>query len=112
MSTSSCAAGEGMHWCLTKCPVGVMQAPAGRCADRSVLLSCHALLLLLCHACVFRPPNTQEIAERAPQVIQCNETLREVTLYQNINGKQLSRTFRYDKVWLPACSGAHDRDVY
>lgn len=45
-----------------------------------------------------RPPNAQEIAERAPQVIQCNETLREVTLYQNMNGKQLSRTFRYDKV--------------
>lgn len=45
-----------------------------------------------------RPPNTQEIAERAPQVIQCNETLREVTLYQNMSGKQMSRTFRYDKV--------------
>lgn len=45
-----------------------------------------------------RPPNAQEIAERAPQVIQCNETLREVTLYQNMNGKQMSRTFRYDKV--------------
>jgi hypothetical protein len=36
--------------------------------------------------------------ERAPQVIQCNETLREVTLYQNMSGKSMSRTFRYDKV--------------
>jgi hypothetical protein len=57
--------------------------------------SCAALRNLPC-AC--RPPNAQERAERAPQVIQCNETLREVTLYQNISGKQLSRTFRYDKV--------------
>lgn len=58
-------------------------------------------LLLLLPLLAFlhrRPPNAQEIAERAPQVIQCNETLREVTLYQNINGKQMSRTFRYDKV--------------
>jgi hypothetical protein len=45
-----------------------------------------------------RPPNTQEVAERAPQVISCNEALREVTLYQNVGGKQMSRTFRYDKV--------------
>lgn len=47
---------------------------------------------------VYRPPNAQELAERAPQVIQCNDALREVTLYQNVGGKQMSRTFRYDKV--------------
>lgn len=45
-----------------------------------------------------RPSNTQELAERAPQVIQCNDALREVTLYQSVGGKQMSRTFRYDKV--------------
>lgn len=45
-----------------------------------------------------RPPNAQEIAERATQVIQCNEALREVTLYQSVGGKQMSRTFRYDRV--------------
>jgi hypothetical protein len=45
-----------------------------------------------------RPPNAQELAERAPQVIQCHEALKEVTLFQNVGGKQLSRTFRYDKV--------------
>jgi hypothetical protein len=44
-----------------------------------------------------RPANAQEVAERAPSVIQCNEALREVTLYQNAGGKSLSRTFRYDK---------------
>lgn len=52
-----------------------------------------SLVVLCC-----RPPNAQEIVERAPQVIQCNETLREVTLYQNMSGKSMSRTFRYDKV--------------
>jgi hypothetical protein len=53
-----------------------------------------SLVVVLC----CRPPNAQEIVERAPQVIQCNETLREVTLYQNMSGKSMSRTFRYDKV--------------
>jgi hypothetical protein len=68
-----------------------------------------AVAALLCHticcshgalipAPPSRPPNTQEVAERAPQVISCNEALREVTLYQNVGGKQMSRTFRYDKV--------------
>lgn len=36
--------------------------------------------------------------ERAPQVITCNEALREVTLFQNVGGKQMSRTFRFDRV--------------
>eukprot|EP00775_Hariotina_reticulata_P002385 gene2385-2689_t len=48
-----------------------------------------------------RPANAQEVAERASQVIQCNEALREVTLYQSVGGKQMSRTFRYDKVFGP-----------
>lgn len=54
-----------------------------------------------------RPPNAQEIAERAPQVIQCNDTLKEVTLYQNTGGKQMSRTFRYDKVQPTALLRQH-----
>lgn len=45
-----------------------------------------------------RPPSAQEIAERAVQAIQCNDALREVTLYQSVGGKQMSRTFRYDRV--------------
>lgn len=52
-----------------------------------------------------RPANAQELAERASSVIQCNEALREVTLFQNVGGKSLSRTFRYDKV-RARCSGA------
>jgi hypothetical protein len=44
-----------------------------------------------------RPANAQEMAERSSQVIQCNEALREVTLYQSVGGKSMSRTFRYDK---------------
>jgi kinesin family protein 11 len=36
--------------------------------------------------------------DRTPQVITCNEALREVTLFQS---KSLSRTFRFDKVFGP-----------
>lgn len=45
-----------------------------------------------------RPPTTKEIAERVPQVITCNEVSKEVTLLQSINGKTMSRTFRFDRV--------------
>lgn len=48
-------------------------------------------------AAACRPANAQEMVERSSQVIQCNEALREVTLYQSVGGKSLSRTFRYDK---------------
>ena len=34
-------------------------------------------------------------------MIQCNEALREVTLFQTGGGKSLSRTFRYDRVFGP-----------
>ncbi|KAG2494956.1 hypothetical protein HYH03_006891 [Edaphochlamys debaryana] len=46
-----------------------------------------------------RPLSDKEIAERTPQVISCNEALREATLYQNVGGKQMSRTFRFDRVF-------------
>ena len=45
-----------------------------------------------------RPLSDREIVDRTPQVICCSEALREVTLLQNAGGKQLSRTFRFDKV--------------
>ena len=35
--------------------------------------------------------------ERTPQVLTCNEALKEATLFQNVGGKQMSRTFRFDK---------------
>lgn len=76
------------------------------CSRQTEAVTAAVLLLLLLpasHGALIpappsRPPNTQEVAERAPQVISCNEALREVTLYQNVGGKQMSRTFRYDKV--------------
>jgi kinesin family protein 11 len=47
---------------------------------------------------ICRPLSEREIVDRAPQVITCNEALREVTLFQSA-GK--SRTFRFDKVFGP-----------
>lgn len=56
-----------------------------------------------------RALSDKELAERSPQVISCNEALREVTLFQSTAGKQMSRTFRFDKVGL--CCGGDDRRV-
>jgi kinesin family protein 11 len=57
--------------------------------------SCRLVLPNVCRAL-----SEREIADRAPQVITCNEALREVTLFQT-GGKSLSRTFRFDKVFGP-----------
>ncbi|GFH15940.1 kinesin-like protein, partial [Haematococcus lacustris] len=46
-----------------------------------------------------RPLSDKEMAERTPQVITCNEALREVTLFQSAGAKSMSRTFRFDKVF-------------
>ncbi|KAI8468993.1 MAG: kinesin motor domain-containing protein [Monoraphidium minutum] len=56
----------------------------------------HVNVILRC-----RPPNAAEKLDVTSSVVQCNEALREVTLYQNAGGKSLSRTFRYDKVFGP-----------
>ena len=86
-----------------------------------VLLGCRSLLQALspqgCHAgavcplllsqplVLCRPVSSQELAAHTPQVVQCNEPAREVTLYQNMAGKQLGRTFHFDKVQpLQHCS--------
>ncbi|MEW5319054.1 MAG: hypothetical protein WDW38_010230 [Sanguina aurantia] len=61
-----------------------------------VLLRCRAL-------------SDKELAERSPQVISCNEALREVTLFQSTAGKQMSRTFRFDKVFGP---DSHQEKIY
>jgi len=59
----------------------------------------NARLRLHANPLLHRPASAQEMAqERSTSVLQCNEALREVTLYQNAGGKSLSRTFRYDKV--------------
>ena len=36
-----------------------------------------------------------------PQVIKCDEVNREVTLTQHVGGKQLGRTYHFDKVFAP-----------
>ncbi|KAL4537858.1 hypothetical protein Ndes2526B_g04278 [Nannochloris sp. 'desiccata'] len=48
-----------------------------------------------------RPPSKEEVAARTPQVIKCDEANREVTLNQNINGKQFGRTYHFDKIFAP-----------
>jgi kinesin family protein 11 len=41
------------------------------------------------------------VAGRVPQVIKCDEANREVTLTQHQGGKQLGRTYHFDKVFGP-----------
>lgn len=43
------------------------------------------------------PPSKEELASRTPQVVKCNEALREVTLSQTVQGKQFGRTYHFDK---------------
>lgn len=45
-----------------------------------------------------RPLSSEEVTNRAPSVVKCNEALREVTLQQNIGGKQIGRTYHFDRV--------------
>lgn len=44
--------------------------------------------------------SSQERVAGTPEVVSCNEALREVTLYQHTLNKTLSRTFHFDKVGL------------
>ncbi|KAK9807071.1 hypothetical protein WJX73_000118 [Symbiochloris irregularis] len=48
-----------------------------------------------------RPCNKEELYTRAPQVVTCNEAAHEATLFQNIGGKSLGRSFHFDKVFGP-----------
>ncbi|KAK9804380.1 hypothetical protein WJX72_010110 [[Myrmecia] bisecta] len=48
-----------------------------------------------------RPANAEEVATRAPQVVTVAEAAKEVTLYQNVGGKQLGRSFHFDKAFGP-----------
>eukprot|EP00873_Tetraselmis_striata_P027928 jgi/Tetstr1/448192/TSEL_035483.t1 len=59
--------------------------------------------------CRCRPPNAQEKAARSHQTIETSEDSSEVTIYQNIAGKQLDRTYKFDKVFGPSSGQA---DVY
>ncbi|KAK4749918.1 hypothetical protein SAY87_027367 [Trapa incisa] len=56
-----------------------------------------------------RPFSEDEKRNGAPEVIKCREYQREVSVSQNIAGKQLDRVFTFDKVFGP---NAHQRDLY
>ncbi|EIE18562.1 kinesin-domain-containing protein [Coccomyxa subellipsoidea C-169] len=48
-----------------------------------------------------RPLSKEEVANGTHQVITCNERAREVTVSHNVGGKQLGRSFHFDKVFDP-----------
>lgn len=49
---------------------------------------------------IFRPFSDDELRNNAPQVVTCNDFLREVAVSQNIAGKHIDRVFTFDKVLL------------
>lgn len=56
-----------------------------------------------------RPQSKEELAGRAPVAVKCNESHREVCVYQNIAGKQTDRTYTFDKAFGPA---THQAQLY
>lgn len=48
-----------------------------------------------------RPFNEDELKANVPQVINCNEQRREVSVYQSTASKNIDRTFTFDKVFGP-----------
>lgn len=56
-----------------------------------------------------RPFSEDELRSNAPQVITCHEQHREVSVSQNIAGKQHDRTFTFDKVFGPQ---SQQKDLY
>ncbi|KAJ4970085.1 hypothetical protein NE237_003184 [Protea cynaroides] len=56
-----------------------------------------------------RPFSEEELRNNAPQVITCNDYQREVSVTQNIAGKQIDRVFTFDKVFGPS---AQQKDLY
>ncbi|KAK4743316.1 hypothetical protein SAY87_001317 [Trapa incisa] len=56
-----------------------------------------------------RPFSEDEKRSGAPEVVKCREYQREVSVSQNIAGKQMDRVFMFDKVFGPT---AHQKDLY
>ncbi|XP_010542610.1 PREDICTED: kinesin-like protein KIN-5A [Tarenaya hassleriana] len=56
-----------------------------------------------------RPLNSEETRLQTPVVITCNERKREVAVAQSIAGKQIDRTFLFDKVFGPT---SQQKDLY
>lgn len=46
----------------------------------------------------FRPFNSEETRLQTPAVLTCNDRKKEVAVAQNIAGKQIDKTFLFDKV--------------
>ncbi|WCJ34284.1 Kinesin-like protein KIN-5C [Euphorbia peplus] len=56
-----------------------------------------------------RPFSDDELRNNAPQVVTCNDYMREVAVSQSIAGKHIDRVFTFDKVFGPS---AQQRDLY
>ncbi|MED6219987.1 Kinesin-like protein KIN-5C [Stylosanthes scabra] len=56
-----------------------------------------------------RPFSDDELRSNAPQVVTCNDHMREVAVSQNIAGKHIDRVFTFDKVFGPS---ARQKDLY
>ncbi|GER28636.1 kinesin motor family protein [Striga asiatica] len=56
-----------------------------------------------------RPLTDDEQKSNVPKVITCNDSRREVTVLQNVAGKQVDRVFTFDKVFGPK---AQQRSIY
>ncbi|PKI49350.1 hypothetical protein CRG98_030278 [Punica granatum] len=56
-----------------------------------------------------RPFSEDEKRNCAPEVVRCREYQREVSVSQNIAGKQIDRIFTFDKVFGPT---AQQKDLY
>ncbi|XRB22654.1 kinesin family member 11 [Pseudoscourfieldia marina] len=56
-----------------------------------------------------RPTSKDETARKLPQVVHCTEQTREVKLVQTLGGKQMERTFTFDRVFGP---NSRQQDVY
>ncbi|KAJ4783167.1 Kinesin-like protein [Rhynchospora pubera] len=56
-----------------------------------------------------RPFNDDELRTKAPQVVTCDESNREVSVTQSIAGKPMDRVFTFDKVFGP---NSKQKDLY
>ncbi|GAV82946.1 Kinesin domain-containing protein [Cephalotus follicularis] len=56
-----------------------------------------------------RPFSEEELRSNAPQVVTCNDYMREVAVSQSIAGKHIDRVFTFDKVFGPS---AQQKDLY
>ncbi|KAK1426096.1 hypothetical protein QVD17_14764 [Tagetes erecta] len=56
-----------------------------------------------------RPPSDDDVREKIPTAVTCNEDKQEVVVTQNMGNKQSDKTFCFDKVFGP---GSKQKDFY